>query len=64
MLAPKSSRAPSSQFAPVTRNIEAAKALPSQAKPAITCFLRGDRSAAAPTTGSTRAETMVARVTT
>ena len=64
MLATNSSSAPSCQSEPVTKNISAAAALPAQAKPAISVRLRDERSAAAPTTGSTSAETIVAIVTT
>ena len=64
MLATSSSTTPSCQSEPVTKNISPAATLPAQANPAMIAFLRADRSAAAPTTGSSSADTMVASVTT
>ena len=64
MLAATSSTTPSCQSLPVTKNISAAATLPAHAKPAMIDFLRADRSAAAPTMGSSSADAMVAIVTT
>ena len=64
MLATNSSTAPSCQFVPVTKNRPAAAMLPAQAKPAMISFFCADRSAAAPTIGSSSADTMVDRVIT
>ncbi len=54
--------APSCQFSPVMKNSRPAKNEPAQAKAAMCHFLRAERSTNAPTTGSTNALTMVAKL--
>jgi hypothetical protein len=54
------SATPSCQFVPVTKNMAAAASEPTQANPPRIDFWRGERSATAPTTGSRKAEMIVA----
>ncbi len=53
---------PSSQLSPVRKNSIAADAAPTQAKPASRSFLRAVRSATAPSSGSSSAESSVEAV--
>ena len=59
-----SSSAPSAQRSPLTNTMQHAASAPTQAKPHISSFFRGDRSAIAPTTGRNSADIRVATVTT
>ncbi len=54
--------APSCQSSPCMKKSSAAKNEPAQAKPAMCLFLCLDRSTKAPTTGSRKALTMVAKL--
>jgi hypothetical protein len=62
--ATRNDRAPSCQLSPATKNRSAANAAPDQAKPASRSFFRAVRSASAPTTGRTSAESSVEAVIT
>ena len=62
MLASTMATAPSCQLSPCTKNSRAQKNDPAQAKAPMCHFLRGERSTNAPTTGSTNALEMVAKL--
>ncbi len=64
MLATNCSSAPSCQLSPVTVNMADAATAPVHANPASRCLFLAVRSARAPTTGSSRADSSVEAVTT
>ncbi len=62
MLAVTTAKAPICQFSPCMKNSSDPQAAPAQAKTAMCRFLWADRSTIAPTTGSTNALAMVAKL--
>ncbi len=62
MLLSTTATAPICQLSPSRKNSSAAKNAPANANPPMFHFLRGDRSTKAPTTGSTNALAMVAKL--
>ena len=62
-LAPITAIAPICQFSPCTKNSSEANAAPAHAKPASRPFLSAVRSATAPSSGSSTAESRVEKVT-
>ena len=62
MLLTTTATAPSCQLSPCMKNSSAAKNEPAQANAAMCHFLRDERSTNAPTTGSTNALAMVAKL--